>query len=78
MRPFGIIGVDISADLIPARLFIGIAADDVDLLLSDSAKESFCEGIISGSSYPGKTDIGPHEGEELFGYPGFVIPVIRL
>lgn len=70
MRPFGIIGVDISANLISGRLFIGIAADDVDLLLFDSAKESFCEGIIGGSAYPGKTDIGSHEGKELYCHPG--------
>ena len=59
MRPFGIIGVDISADLIPARLFIGIAADDVDLLLFNGAEESFCEGIIGGSSVPGQNRYGP-------------------
>ena len=52
--PLGVVGVYVSADFISGRLFIGIAADDVDLLLFNGAEESFCEGIIGGSSVPGQ------------------------
>jgi hypothetical protein len=54
MRPLVFIGIDVWTDLFPGGVFIGIAADDVDLLLFNGAEESFCEGIIGGSSVPGQ------------------------
>ena len=70
--PFGIVEGSISADLILGRILIRITSPNVDFFLFGSTEKSLRKGVVGGSSYPGKACIGPHEGEELFRYPGGV------
>jgi hypothetical protein len=72
MGSFGIVETDISADLIPSRLFIGIAADNINILLFGGAEEPLRQRIICGSSHTCIAQIRPHEREELLRHPGGV------
>lgn len=69
MGPFGIVGVDICADFRVARVFIRIAAHNMNLLLLYGAEESFGYSVVRWPSYPGIAYICPNEGEELFRHP---------
>ena len=60
MGSFSIIETDISADLIPGRLFIGIAADNIDLLLFGGTEEPLRQRIVRGPSHPCIAQIRPH------------------
>ena len=68
MRPFLVIKIDVPAELMPGRMFIGITSDDVDLFLFDASEEPLGKGVVGASSDSGKAQVCPHEGKELLCY----------